>query len=300
MIAPLPVENPADLLPRPDAIDTSTQVELKAQWIAKFTALFPAYDVAMLRSDPGGINADAMAFLRLDDRKHLNDVFRAGLLALAKGSNLDAVAADFGLERLVYAPATGTTPAVVEDDDAFLVRAWTTMQRWARGSSNLGLEGAAWPLALPDATDIRVDDFPGEGRMRCVLLPRPSLDAAGRAALVSRVSTGLMRRDRRPGSVWLDVVPAEVITLDLAITLGVLPGASQEAAKAAAGAAVARYLAKTRRIDTRVALSRVEGDACVTNVVYAHVAGMAGDLLPTGGQAYQLGTLTMLAERARG
>ena len=296
----LPVVDPADVLPQPDAIDVSTQVILKDAWVAKMAELLPTYDVAMLRSDPGGITADALSFLRLLDRKHINDVYRAGLLALAQKNDLTVLAAGFGLERITYAPATSTTAAVVEEDRDLLVRCWTTMQSWSRGSSCLGIEGAAWPLSLPDATDISVYDFPGEGRMRCVLLPRPGLDAAGQAALLSRVGQGLNRRDRRPGTSYIDTVLAEVLSLDLVITLGVQPGASPAAAQVAAAQAVADYLADTRLIGERVALSRIEGDACATNVLYAHVTGMTGDLLPGREQAYQAGNITVLTEAARG
>lgn len=296
----LPVINPADVLPLPLAIDTSTQEDLRAAWVAKFTALFPGYTVAMLRSDPGAINAEALSFLRLDDRYHLNDVYRAGRLTLAKGTNLTGLAADIGLARRVYLPATATTAAVEEDDDELLLRCWLTFQRWARGGTNLGMEGAARTLAGADVDDVYVYDFPGKGRMRCNLLPPAGQDAAVTAAMLARVSAGLMRRDTRFGSVPCEAALVEVLPLDLVITLGVLPGASQADAIAASRVAVARYLGGSRMIARRVALSRVEGDACITNVEYAHVAGLSGDLLPTRDQAYGLRSLVVQAERADG
>ena len=295
-----PVLDPAAVRSRPEAIDVSTQASLKAAWVAKMAELLPTYDVAMLRSDPGGITADALSFLRVLDRKHINDVYRAGLLAFATKNDLTALAANYGLGRFVYSPATATAAEVDEADGDLQLRCWLEPQRWARGSSNLGLEGAAWSLAQPDASDIRVYDYPGQGRMRCVLLPRPGLDAAGQAALLARVSQGLMRRDTRPGSIQVDIVLAEVLDLDLVITLGVQPGASPAAARAAGAAAVAAYLDDTRIIGERVALSRIEGDACATNVAYAHVAGMTGDLVPGPGQAYQAGNIQVVTERARG
>ena len=296
----LPVVNPADLVPQPIAIDTSTQESLRAAWVTRMAELLPTYDVAMLRSDSGGINADALSFLRLGDRYHVNDVYRAGLLAFAKGTDLDALAANLGLKRSVYLPATATADAVVEDDDELLVECWLTMQRWGRGGTLLGMESAARRLAMPDIDDARAHDIPGQGRMRCVLLPRRDLDAAGQAALLGRVGHGLLRRDTRFGSVPCDPMLAELLGVDLVIRLGVLRGASQDAAVQAAYNAVASYFGRSRRIGRLVALSRVEGDACVTNAPYAHVSGMPGDLQPTRTQAVQLNSLQIIPEVADG
>lgn len=296
-MATLPVNNPAFDLPRPDALESLDYEALQAEFMASFRAEWPAYDVYKSEFDPVLPVSEAFASVRELDRARVNDAFRATLLALATKNDLTQRAADLGLTRRIYMPATDNFPAVQEIDDELRVRCWTQIQRWARGGTNLGMEGAAWSLALPDAADIRVYDFPGKGRMRCVLLPEQSLSDSSQAEMLARVSQGVMRRDTRFGSVPCDAALADIIPLDLKITLGLLRGSSETSVKMASRDAVVRYFAKGRRIGNLVALSRVEGEACVTNVQYAHVTGMSGDLQATQNQAYELRTLSVLSDR---
>lgn len=62
------------------------------------------------------------AYRELVLRSRINTAARACLLAYATGSDLDHIAANFNVKRLIATPATKDTPAVYESDDVFRLR----------------------------------------------------------------------------------------------------------------------------------------------------------------------------------
>lgn len=69
--------------------------------IANPTLDLPTYDVGLLESDPVMILIEAESYRELILRARINDAARSNLLAYSTGADLDHVAADHGVTRLV-------------------------------------------------------------------------------------------------------------------------------------------------------------------------------------------------------
>lgn len=97
-------------LPTPQVIEEVSFEEILARKKAKFQQLWtairaanpslPAYDVAMLETDPVIILLQSDAYDEMLLRALANSVARSNLLGFAIGANLDALAADHGVTRL--------------------------------------------------------------------------------------------------------------------------------------------------------------------------------------------------------
>ncbi len=292
-MAQLPVVNPADFLPAPDAIEAVSFETLFQAWLARFVALMQAagldYDVGELQTDPGAIIAQAMSWERADDRERVNDVYRRLRLPLAQKADLDGLAADRGVKRRTIVPATATTTAVMESDTSLLLRCWQAMQTWGSGSPE-GVEYHARTLGLRHAATVgvltlagvHVIDYPGEGRMTCVVLPVKGLDAATGESMRAYVGNGLMTRGRRPGAVWIDTVLADVVTVPYAGVLKIRRGASKAALLAAAEDGLAAYMDGRRQIGALVPVSAMQAVQMGYGVVEAQASDPPADVVDPG------------------
>lgn len=166
-------------LPLPEAIETLDFEALYSEFRTRFLSIWaearvldpslPDYDVEWLESDPLAVVAEAWSYLRLLDRARVNDAFRALLAQYAKGSNLDAIAIDQGLQRKTIVPATETTSAIMESDGSLLSRYLYSFDRHSAGSPGLYLFRAfsAWPQSADKTIglwDARVNGHAIHGR----------------------------------------------------------------------------------------------------------------------------------------
>lgn len=107
-------------LPAPDLVDASDYETILAAMAAdaKNVATMAGITLALGETDPAMIVLQVCAYRELVLRKRVNDAARQCMLAFATGSNLDHLAAGFGVQRLVVTPAdpTTNTPAVMESD----------------------------------------------------------------------------------------------------------------------------------------------------------------------------------------
>lgn len=302
-MAQLPVVNPADFLPAPDAIEALSYETLVSGWKTQFKALWPFYDVDSLETDPGVIIAEAYAYLRLDDRARVNDVYRALRLPLAKGTDLDGLAADRGVKRLTLVPATATTAAVMEGDVSLLLRTWLKMQAWGYGSP-FGVEYGARTLGILHGAsvgavtlaDVKVLDCPGEGRMTCVVLPVPGLDPTIAESMRAYIGNGLMDRRRRPGAVWIDTVLADIVTVPYAGVLKIRRGASQTTLLANAQSGLSTYMLTRRRIGALVPVSAMQAAQMGYGVVEAQASQPAADVVIAETAAAELGAVNITVQ----
>jgi phage-related baseplate assembly protein len=295
-------------LPTPQALETLDYEALFQAWLAAFTEAAPWYDVGNLQTDPGVVIAQAMTYMRLDDRARVNDVYTALRLALAVGTDLDGLAADRGVRRLLWRPADPIlgTPDVWEDDDSLRLRSFLRMQTWGVGTP-LGLEFYARTVGLSDLADARVFDYPGEGRQDLVILPQRGLDPDVVTAMVGRIGAAVMERHRRPGAVYTDTIEATIDTLDVSGVLLVRRGASPDAVRTIATASLKNYLATRRRVGAIVPISAVYAAAHAADVVAIEgltlsLNGVAlqpkTDAVIESRNAPEVGTITFVSETA--
>lgn len=93
--------------------------ERKTRLIELFDALEIPYDVGELETDPAIILEETDAYRELLMYARVNDAVRAVMVAFAIGSDLDHLAAFYGVVRLVITPATDSIAAVMEGNTAF-------------------------------------------------------------------------------------------------------------------------------------------------------------------------------------
>lgn len=120
------------LLAVPDVVETLDYETIVAERMARFVSFFPAGQRAevartlQLESEPIVKLIQENAYRETVLRQRINDAARARMLAYAKGKDLEHVAANHNVKRLVVSPADDTknppTPVVMEDDDSLRKR----------------------------------------------------------------------------------------------------------------------------------------------------------------------------------
>lgn len=166
-------------LPAPEIIEALDFETLLAAFKTRFLAFWnaqravdpslPAYDTLDLETDPAAIVGETWSYLRLLDRQRVNDGIKALLAPLAKRSDLDAVVAGQNIIRQIVVPATSSTPAIMEGDEALLRRYLLSFDLPSAGSPDRYLYEAwtAWPQSTDKALglwDARINGFDVHGR----------------------------------------------------------------------------------------------------------------------------------------
>ena len=218
LVARNPLNALSDLasLPEPSVIEAlSFDVILSELW-AEFAVRYPQHS-ALLESDPAVKLLEVAAYRELLLRNRINAAAKASLLAFATGSDLDHLAAFYGVARLAD-----------ESDEALRLR---TRQRII-GFANGG--GAAhyryWALsASPEVADVEVDS-PEPGQVRISVLAKG--EGVVPDALLDAVRAVVLRDDIRVLTDTITVVPAELIPVTVTARLWLYPDAPFETVKA--------------------------------------------------------------------
>ena len=200
-------------LPAPAVIESLSFETIFEELQAEFQSRYPDYS-ALLASDPAVKLLEVAAYREVLLRNRINAAAKASLLAFATGSDLDHLAAFYGVERLMG-----------ENDDALRLR---TRQRII-GFANAG--GAAhyryWALsASPEVADVEVDS-PEPGRVRISVLAKGDAQTVPDAVL-NAVKAVVLRDDIRVLTDTVEVVPAELIPVTVQARLWLYPDAPLE------------------------------------------------------------------------
>ena len=195
-------------LPTPAVIETLSFETIFSELQAEFQSRYPDYS-ALLASDPAVKLLEVAAYREVLLRNRINAAAKASLLAFATGSDLDHLAAFYGVTRLTD-----------ETDEALRLR---TRQRII-GFANAG--GAAhyryWALsASPDVADVEVDS-PEPGRVRISVLAKGEADTVPDAVL-DAVRAVVLRDDIRVLTDTVEVVPAVLIPITVAARIWLYP-----------------------------------------------------------------------------
>lgn len=293
-------------LPPPAAIEPLDFETLYAAFGARFRAAWaaaraanpalPDYDVQMLETDPPAIVGQAWSYLRLLDRARVNDAVRALLAHLARGADLDALAAaNAGLERLVVTPASGANPAVMETDERLLRRYLASFGRASAGSAALYefVALTAWPGCHDVAVVGRaVHGRPGDTD---VVLAGPN----GRAPTQSEI---LLVRDalRAPGvapeAVAVTVTAAVITVYDVAMEIDIPRGPDPALVVAEVEARVRAVAAERARIGAEVPVDALTGAVYGPSVIRVRRVSPTADVAGAPYAIPVLGALTVDAQ----
>lgn len=266
-------------LPPPNIVPELSYDALLSDIKADHIAINPGIEAALdLRSEPVSKQLEGLAGRELKVRALYNDNARQSLLAFANGTNLDAIAANYGVMRLDD-----------ETDERFRKRIQIAPNSWSvAGPADAYI---FWALTADvNITDVEVTSPAGAEVLIKILMQTgdPS------AFVISEVATTLNAKTLRPVGDRITVAPCVRDAFNQALNLTLKSGVDQSKVISAAEAAVRKYCAEERRIGGKITKSKFVGVATAIEGVADGAAPNMADYIGSGaGHAPELGALTI-------
>jgi len=243
------MSTPIDLsrLPAPNIIEPLDYETILAERKARLIALYPEEEqdaiteLLALESEPLVKLLEENAYRELVLRQRINEAAKAVMVATARGSDLNHLAALFGVTRLEN-----------ENDDALRQRIVMALESYPTTGS-VGAYAFHARSAHADVRDVAVTS-PTPGHVQLVILAK-SGDGTPSQAVLEAVRAAVSDERVRPLTDSVDVVAAQVTPYSLRATLIVEPGPSAETVRAAAETAVRAYADSRHALGAFVALS---------------------------------------------
>lgn len=228
-------------LPSPDVVETLDFEKILQDLKADLLTRAPEFSSAV-ESDPVYKLLEVAAYRELLLRARINDASKATMLAYARGSDLDNLAAFYGVERQVISPgdldAQPPVPPVFEDDDRLRYRTQLSLE----SHSTAGPVGSYLFHALsasPHVKDISVES-PDPGRVVISVLSTAGNGDAD-SDLIDAVRTRLNAEDVRPLTDQVSIQKAQVINYQIQAQLIFYAGPDTEVVRQEALQAVSEY-----------------------------------------------------------
>jgi len=244
-------------LPAPEIIETISFEVILAEMLADLQARDPVF-TALVESDPAYKILEVAAYRETLIRQRVNDAAHGVMLTFAVGNDLDNIAANYDVLRLLITPADDTTipptEAVYEPDDDFRIRILLSLE----GYTTAGSRGSYMFHALSadaDIKDVAVTSLTA-GTVNVALLSRTGTGTAS-AALIAKVVAALNSDVVRPLCDTVSVTSATIVNYAITATLKVYPGTGQAEVLAASIAAATQYASDMSKIGRDITLSGV-------------------------------------------
>lgn len=284
----------------PAAVEVLDYEVVLAALRAEALRLAPELTSALaLESEPSTKILQVWAYREVLLRARINDAVRAVLLPTATGTNLDNLAALFGVQRQLLDPgdsdASPPRPPVVEGDSEFRRRVLLSME----GFSTAGPRGAYEFHAL--SADARVADVGvrgiGGGVVEVAVLSREG-DGTAPEDLIAAVDAALNDEDVRPLTDDVRVQSATIVSFSVEATVLVadLPGSA--ALIEAGSSRLAAYLAGAFRVGQIVRRSAIIAALHVEGVEAVELSVPAADVDPGPSGAARAATVEVTAGAA--
>ena len=242
-------------LPFPDAIQIldfeAELAALKAELLSADPTLSAVLD---LESEPLVKLLQVFAYRILLKKGEINAKVKAVLLAYATGSDLDHLAANVDVQRLLIQAANPAanppTDAIYESDTALRRRVLLAAERDCAGST-----GAYQYWALSGDADVRdVSVLTPTAGVVELYIQSASAEIAPQA-LLDTVATALDPDTHRPLTDSLSVLAASPRDIQISASLTLFPGPDQAVVLANANAALDRYIEQVSYLGYDVTLS---------------------------------------------
>jgi phage-related baseplate assembly protein len=269
--------------PPPEAIEKldfeAILAEIMADAQARFDAAGIAYDVGALETDPVKIVAEAAAYRELLLRARINDAVRANLLALARGANLDHLAAFYDAARMPDEP-----------DDRFRLRTQLIIQGRSTGGTEPRYRAVALgaSLRVADAAVSRVGTSP----LIQVAVVAADNNGVADAGLLALVAAAVQAPAVRMVNDTIQVIAAVTDTIDVSARIWLLPDASGSLVEALVPALRADWAAEGGLgfdLTREWLLSRL----MKTGVQRVEIVTPAANIVVPPGRAVALGTIDL-------
>lgn len=241
---------------------------------------------AQLESDPVTKLLEVGAYRTLLNRARVNDAAKALLLAYAQGSDLDQLAANVRLQRLVVQAANPDsvppTEQILEEDDALRERIQLVYEGLttagprnsyilhARNASGMVADATA-ESPSPAVVDVTVLGLEGDG--------------TASAELLEQVAAYLNADDVRPVADRVNVRSAEILPYQIhAVLYMVGNGPENEATLAECRRRLQAWINPRRRLGVEVPRSAVDAQLHISGVARVELTGWT-DIRPSKAQA---------------
>ncbi|MBH3365078.1 baseplate assembly protein [Pseudomonas sp. URMO17WK12:I11] len=241
---------------------------------------------APLESDPVTKLIELGSYRRLLNRARVNDASKALLLAYAKGTDLDQLAANVNLKRLVIQAedltAVPPVPPVMEEDDALRER----VQLVYEGLTTAGPRNS-YILHARNASGLVADATAESPSPAVVVVTVLSLDGNGAAPadLLAAVAAQLNDDDVRPVADRVTVQSAQILPYKVeAKVYMVSNGPENEAILATCRERLQAWINPRRRLGVEVARSGVDAQLHINGVSRVELTAWT-DIKPTKAQA---------------
>ncbi|QYX51510.1 baseplate assembly protein [Pseudomonas sp. S07E 245] len=285
---------PIDLsqLPAPAVVELVDYEQILAERKAYAISLWPADEQAEiagrleLESDPITKLLQENAYRELVWRQRVNEASLGTLLAYAKGTDLDQVAANYNVQRLVIQSANPSAvppvPQVMESDEALRERAQMAFE----GLSTAGPRNAYIFHARSAAGQVADASAASPSpAVAVVTIQAIGGNGSADATLLDQVRTYLNDEDRRPVADRLTVQGAEVLNYQVVAKLYLLTqGPEVEPILAAAEQKLLAYVNQRRRIGMQVSESAIHAALHVEGVRKVELVNWS-DINPSLAQA---------------
>lgn len=279
-------------LPPPQIVEQIDFEQILAERKAYAVSLWPVEEQAQIaarlemESEPLTKLVQENAYRETVWRQRVNEACLANLLATARGTDLEQLAANFNVKRLVIqegnANAVPPVPKLMESDDSLRERA---QMAW-EGLSTAGPRNSY--IFHARAADGRVADATAESPSPAVaVVTVQSLlgDGAAPPELLAIVNTYLSDDDRRPVADRLTVQGAQILKYQVKAKLYLLSsGPESEPILAAAEQRLLAYVHQRRRLGMEVSESALHAALHVEGVRKVELEGWA-DIVATKAQA---------------
>lgn len=281
----------------PNVIEALSFEDIVAQMKEAVTVLMPEMaPVLALESEPAVKVIEVCAAFVLLTRARVNDAAKATMLAYATGSDLENLAAIYGVQRLVTDPgdpeATPPVAPTYEGDDSLRYRT----QMAPEGFSVAGPKAAYIFHAISadgSVKDVAVSS-PSPGAVEVVIL---SDDGNGSASLDLRqiVSDALNAEDVRPLCDSVSVVSASIVEFSVDAELHFFDGPDVNAVLENARDALAAYLRESHKVGRAVRVSGIHAALHLDGVERVILNSPLADVTTTANQAPFCTSVTVVA-----
>lgn len=273
-------------LPAPSVIEALDYETILGEMVTALLVLAPELEAALaVESEPLLKVLQVCAYREVLLRARVNDAAKGTMLAYASGSDLDNLAALFGVERLVLEAgdplALPPVPATMEADADLRRRTQLSLE----GFSTAGPRGAYEFHALRDGRvkDVSVTS-PTPGTVLVTVLARTG-DGTATAPLVNAVSALLNAEDVRPLCDTVIVQSAAILTYAVTASITVDQGPDPAVVRADAEARLDAYVAASHAMGRAIRLSGIDAALHTAGVSRVTLTAPLADIVPTPAQA---------------
>jgi phage-related baseplate assembly protein len=279
-------------LPLPAAVEPLDYETILAAMVADLVARDASF-TAMVESDPAHKVLEVAAYREFLLRQRVNEAIKATTLAYAVGADLDNIAANYNVQRLLLdagnPDAIPPVPPTYEGDEALRRR----VQLAFEGFSTAGPEGAYLFHSLSADADVldAAATSPTPGAVSVAILSRVD-DGVASVELLAAV-TAALGDDVRPLTDNVTVQAAVILPYTVVATIKTYSGPDAAVVMAASQAAIESYTETSMRLGRDITLSGIYHALHQDGVQNVTLTQPTADIVADWGQAARCTAITL-------